>query len=718
MLRNDVLPVLFLLLSGACLSLQAQTRIYGQVSDADGVPLTGANVYVRGSFDGASTDTSGRYTFTTSRDTIELVASYLGYQTYERIWVLGGGELRLDLTLEAQATALGAVLITAGAFEAGDEKKGVVLNAIDIATTAGATADIATALNMLPGTQLVGDQGQLFVRGGDAHETRVFMDGLRVATPYTSRVPDIPARGRFSPFMFKGTLFSTGGYAAEYGQALSSALLLETQDLPEKSETGLSLMTLGAELSHTQRWKQTSFTGSAQLTHLGPYFQWVPQNRGFEKAPRSYGAALSLRHRTQNQGMFKWLGSTDRSVSDIRFPALGNTELPETYALENDNLFIQSTYRQVLKDTWALNSGISYARNQESIALNQGKVDLEESTAQARAVLSREWGAGFRLLSGASIFYQTYSQGFRPAAGPDTLLSREAREVLAAGFAEAQWTLGKAWAFRSGLRGEFSSLQQRANLAPRISLAYKAMEHGQFSLAMGQYFQSPNLSWLAVQPRLPFERATHLILNYQWEKDRRLFRIEGYHKQYQRLTRYAAGGEQDPSAFRADGKGYARGLDLFWRDRNTFKYADYWVSYSWLDTRRLYRDFPQSAVPAFASAHNFSWVGKYFFTRLNTQWGLTYRYASGRPYEDPHLPAFNESRTPDYHDLSTNLSYLTSLWGNFTILYVAVNNLLGRENIFGYHYAPTPDARGQYARRAILPPARRFFFVGLFLSFD
>ena len=102
------------------------------------------------------------------------------------------------------------VVITAGAFEASDEKKAVILNSIDIVTTAGATADIAGALNTLPGTQAVGEEGRLFVRGGAAYETRTFIDGLFVQNPYNASVPNLPARGRFSPFLFKGTSFSTG----------------------------------------------------------------------------------------------------------------------------------------------------------------------------------------------------------------------------------------------------------------------------------------------------------------------------------------------------------------------------------------------------------------------------------------------------------------------------------------------------------------------------
>jgi len=43
-----------------------------------------------------------------------------------------------------------------------------------------------------------------------------------VQNPFYSSVPDIPSRGRFLAFLFKGTVFSSGGYSAQYGQALSS----------------------------------------------------------------------------------------------------------------------------------------------------------------------------------------------------------------------------------------------------------------------------------------------------------------------------------------------------------------------------------------------------------------------------------------------------------------------------------------------------------------
>ena len=150
----------------------------------------------------------------------------------------------VDIILKEEPNELKAVTITAGSFAAGDSKRGAVLSSLDIATTAGSNADITAALKTLPGAQQVGEQEGLFVRGGAGYEAKQYIDGTLVNNPYNTSVPDIAQRGRFSPFLFKGTVFSTGGYSALYGQALSSVLLLESIDLPEKSEVDATISPL------------------------------------------------------------------------------------------------------------------------------------------------------------------------------------------------------------------------------------------------------------------------------------------------------------------------------------------------------------------------------------------------------------------------------------------------------------------------------------------
>jgi hypothetical protein len=42
--------------------------------------------------------------------------------------------------------------------------------------------------------------------------------------------------------------------------------------------------------------------------------------------------------------------------------------------------------------------------------------------------------------------------------------------------------------------------------------------------------------------------------------------------------------------FNNSGLGYAKGLDLFWRDGKINNNLEYWVSYSYIDTERDYKN--------------------------------------------------------------------------------------------------------------------------------
>ena len=224
----------FLFLSISVIS-KSQTIILGKITDLNKKPLKGASISIKDSYDGSTSDSLGNFKFSTDETGKHVVeATLLGFTTYVSDIFIKGDTVKLNMAVKELITELKAVVLTAGTFEAGDQKKGAVLSALDIVTTAGANGSVTGAYKTLPGTQQVGESTGLFVRGGTASESKIYFDGALVNNFYYSSLPGMASRGRFNPFLFKGTIFSTGGYSALYGQALSSALILESTDLPEK----------------------------------------------------------------------------------------------------------------------------------------------------------------------------------------------------------------------------------------------------------------------------------------------------------------------------------------------------------------------------------------------------------------------------------------------------------------------------------------------------
>ncbi len=243
----------------------AQTKISGSIVNADGEPLALANVIIQDTYDGTTSGADGKFEFTTTETGSKLlIVRFVGFTDHQQMVELNGTAIKLTVRLEEQFNQLDAVTISAGAFTANDASRRTIFKALDIATTAGATADIAGALNTLPGTQKVGETGRLFVRGGDGSETRTFIDGMLVLDAYGPSAPNTPSRGRFLPFMFKGTSFSTGGYSSEFGQALSSALALDSKDEDESTRTDIGVLSVGGDVAHSQAWKGGSAAAKIQ----------------------------------------------------------------------------------------------------------------------------------------------------------------------------------------------------------------------------------------------------------------------------------------------------------------------------------------------------------------------------------------------------------------------------------------------------------------------
>lgn len=735
--------LLWILLLGG-MGLQAQVRISGKVTDNKNKPLGGVSINIKDSYDGATSDSLGNYSFTSTEKgehVIEL--SIIGYQSISQKINISAAPITLNISLKELVTEMKAVIISAGSFEASDKKKGAVLTDIDIVTTPSANGDITSAFKSLPGTQQVGESEGLFVRGGSATESKIFMDGNLVNNFFYTSTPGIATRGRFNPFLFKGTIFSTGGYSALYGQALSAALILESKDLPDRTEAdlGISVVGVGGGIQKLAKNKKSSWGVSYNYTNLWLAFNVIKQKQDFYQIPVVHQGDANFRIKTKN-GMIKYYGYVSFNKVGYKNPDIDSAVLKNVFSLENLNTYQNINWKEQIGRGWKLSTGFSYSTNKDDIANelqdanNQRQVimspifyafknfnlNTHAHYVQGRAVLEKKLKGLSAVRFGGDYFYSDERSTYTLFDG--TRFSETVIDNLAAGFAEADIYITNDIAAKAGTRLEYSKLMNRWNIAPRFSVAYKFPDNSQASFAYGIFYQNPERKYLPVSTPLDYARATHYILQYQKISSQRTFRAEAFYKKYTNLFKTAVDNSTGRElAANNNGYGDAKGIEFFWRDKKTIKDVDYWFSYSYLDTKREFLNYPAAIQPPFAANHTASFVFKRFVMKWKTQFNLSYNFASGRPYYrinydngQSKYVISDQGKTINYNSMSFSVNYLPNIGKKnpktFAVWVLGINNVLGQNQVFSYEYSNDGKRKAP-----VTPTSKRFVFIGCFLSF-
>lgn len=688
-----------------------QTTIRGAVTDKKGEPLAGANIYLSGTYDGVSSDANGLFVFVTTENGKGILKiDFMGFDGFEQTISLDNGVHHFDVQLKEKFNQMSAVVITAGTFEAGDEKRSATLSSLDMVTTAGANGDVYGALQTLPGTTNNPESGKLFVKGGASEESQTYIDGTLVYVPYTSSPPLTSTFGRFDPFMFKGTIFSTGGYSAEYGQALSAVLLLNTNDMPDEDELNISLLSVGAGVSGTKKWNTGAVRSSLNYTNLKPYMAIAPQYFDWNHPPEYFSADVSIRQKTGSTGMLKLYANYNNSFMSLSRTNLNDDKKMTAYDLKNENFYFNGSWQNAFGKKWIYRSGISITNNSDKIIYDRANFEEQLRGLHQKNLFIHQLNEKISIRMGTDFFAKEFIRGFRE--NEDTFRNHFT-EISAATFAEAEVYLSNKFVMRAGGRAEYSDYLHHLNVSPRFSTAYKFNDKALVSLAYGWFSQNPMNEYLIYTDQLQPERADHYIFTFQTQEKGRLLRTELYYKDYKDLVKFDLETFYLPQSYDNSGKGFAYGLDIFWRDKKTIKNAEYWISYSYINTERDFKDYPQMVVPSFVSNHNLSVVYKHWIHPIRSLPGFSYRYSSPRVFHDPNLPGFNNRKTIPFHTLDVNISYLHR---ENIIFYASISNLFGFRQEYGERFANTPDSNGRYASEPIVPGSDKFFVIACFIT--
>ncbi|HKP76338.1 MAG TPA: TonB-dependent receptor, partial [Longimicrobiaceae bacterium] len=653
-----------------------------------------------------------------------LVVQRIGYAEV-RIPVTLPAAAPVEVTLGAKAVALEPLLVQPSSFGDDPARAGVSITPLEAVTTPGSAGDIYRALQTFPGVTSVNETAGLYVRGGDVSETKVLLDGAVVLSPYRLDTPTGAAFGTFDPFLLNGVFFSSGGFGARYGDAMSGLVALETVGRPQRTSVSASasVAALSGSLALALP-KSLGVRATATRTSTALLFR-LNGRGGFDVAPegRDLSASMAWSPRPQRQikvfALDQWdrvVGATDTSVYHSAFTSDHSTGL---MVLSGKDVW----------GAWSPSFAVSTSKSTQREKYRAYELDRRERYVQARAEMAWQPAALVTLRLGGEVERRTSRfDGYVPASNddeapgaPTRFLGSKVTGNRTGTWLESEWHPADRLQVTAGLRTDYPGLTRVRTWDPRLSGALALGGKAALTFAWGRYHQAPGpLAYDSTigKPGIPSMRAEHLIggvvLGDAAGKGR-LLRVEAYQKRYRQLAQLGRG-----YGLTAGGTGTTRGMDVFLRWSLPAK-LDARISYSLLHARRTDPNTGVMAPSEFDVRHSAvavverEWKGRW-------RVGGTWRWSTGAPFTDvvgavqtgdhwtPVYGAPNAERLPAFQRLDLSGNWLHSFWrGNLSAVYVSLSNALGRENVSGYSY------NQDYSRRV---PAKSLFRRTLYFGFS
>jgi vitamin B12 transporter len=703
-------------------------RVFGIVKDEDDKLLEYVNVFILNTFEGGMTDNNGNFSFVTKqKEKIELVAGMVGYKKYSTIIDLKEQNNNPILIILKNGTiATKEVIITASSF--GSEKgKGVVMTNIDVLTTPGGAADIFQALKTMPGLTSVSESAELYVRGGDPIETITLLDQASLNHPYTYESSYGGLFSNINSDNITGMFFSSGGFSAKYGNALSGVLDLETKNEPLKSTYKLGVSLAATELSAAfpimDETLGLRINGRKSFTE--PIFWLNGKNSDFTSEPISKDLSANLVYKYSSTGRIK----TFFSYADDKQGVLINQPgYIDEFAGTSHNYFINTQISDILFKNLVLKTSISYSKFNRYWTL--GLLDLTKSDKNKKLRSDAEWeiennkiNFGFEIENRFTNFlgtvpvedYDMRKNGKAKIIDADFNITRYGIyiETELANFLKL-----KGLSLVAGLRTDYISKLNIFWIDPRGNLGYKLFKNTNLAIGLGIFHQHPDPRLYSPQdgnPNLKAMRALHFVtsINYKFS-DRDEIRIEAYYKKYSNLPL-----EVPIKYYNNDGFGYAKGIDIIAKGV-LFDVLDSYVSYGLLSTKRKWMDYKALTSSEYDITHNLNIVAKYNITN-HLQVGINYKFATGKPFtpviesyfdnnQNIFIPVYgkdNSERYKNYQRLDIRFTYLAAFFeNNFTVFYIEGLNILNIKNVmnisYSYDYTSSKDVFSYFGRRMIV----------------
>ncbi len=558
-----ILLLLSLLLQTSWLLAQTQT-VRGKVLDnASQNPLMVVTITVDGTNISTYTDDNGNFILEgvpVGRQIIR--ASYIGYEMYvtDNLIISSTKETYLDILLVEQVSITDEVVVTANSGNDGVGNKPI--NDLSVISTrsfsveetkryAASVDDPGRMAVALPGVQTDQDnENDVVIRGNASLGILWKLEDLQVMNPSHFARTGSTGGGItvFSASVLGNTDFSTGGFAAEYGNALSGVFDMRFRkgSLGDREYSAkIGLVGLGFSAEGPFKKGRSSYLVNYRYSTLGILnamgLYVVRENVGNNFQDLSFNLSFNSKDNKSELKIFGVGGLSDETWS-VKDTGQWITTADYQYDNNGSNLgILGASYRRLLDDKSYIRLTVGTVFNHIREFQYQPMIsdltirdtienkDSKTLRSQAHLTYSNKFNTKFRIKAGLSAHAITYwlDVNERSPFGYHTFLDEQGTHFLMQGYALGSYRPNKKWTINVGLHSLFFTLNSTYSVEPRAAVQYQPFKnttltasysmHSQ-ALPMGTYLlRIPNSNGTTSQPNLDLElmKMHHAILGFK-----------------------------------------------------------------------------------------------------------------------------------------------------------------------------------------------------------
>jgi outer membrane receptor for ferrienterochelin and colicin len=731
----------------------------GTVVDADSAaPLAGVIIRVGGT--GTTTDGEGRFTVGDLPAAVSQVSlTIIGYEELLLPGVTLHAEQAADvgiIRLQPQAIRLSEVVVTPGSYSimSSGPVRGQTLGRQELENMSFAE-DITRAVTRLPGVASTDFSSKFTVRGGEADEVLMALDGMELYEPFHQR--DFVG-GLFSIVdieTIQGIELLTGGFSAEYGNRESGVFNMTTKTPSQRhTSIGASVMNLRLYTEGPLAGGEGGYLISARRGVLDKIkLMSVVDDETthfFHDAMAKVDLPVNDKHRLSAHML---LSGDKAEVRDVE-PGIAHDIHDTSY----DNLYgwfgLKSIYADNLHSRSLLYAGeITHDRN--------GDTGKDEYTDKVTFLLTDKrnyrfyglkqdwvWDLSRRVSLKSGFDYKQVDAEYEYAFNLDDTRTNSEGVVgpFHAGHASNTKPSGQQTSaylssrfhpltelyVEAGLRNDRSTWADDNLWSPRLNLAYNLAPATVVRGGWGKYYQSQFINDLDVHHAAtdfdPAELSTHYVVGLEHNFDNGVHaRIDGYSKDISRISdnyqnlrdpwEVFPEARNDDARLQFDGA-EAAGVELFLK-YDQGKKISWWFSYARAKAEETVTDieFDGLLVEQTGTLRRINNQDHTIYADVNyrptprwhinlswqyyTGWPLTtYDYVANQPYSEPPAPDLHMAAThnvfrgedyPAYHRMDIRVNRDFQLGDGKLNVYLHIINLYNRENLRKFDVDSTDD---------------------------